>query len=126
MPYSRQFLAVPNVSFNMLQASLVSPSGRSFIRGAKNEQRRVYAWTINDEKNMDWCIRRGLDGVITDDPQKFLDFCDKFDEDKKVAWPLAVVINFLRINIFATIFGILFWWRHGFGLEQKYLVDRTR
>ena len=110
----------------MLQASLVSPSGRKLISDAKSNQRRVYSWTVNDEKNMDWCIRKGLDGVITDDPRKYLDVCDKFAEELIPAWPPMLVLNFIRINIFAFIFGILFWQRYGFGLDKRYTVDKSR
>lgn len=115
IPYSRQILSIPNVSFNMLQAALVSPAGRKFIRDAKALDRQVYSWTVNDEKSMDWCIRNGgIDGVISDDPKQFLDLCERWDPNTKApAWPLKVVISLLRINLFTWLFGVLFWFRHG-------------
>lgn len=76
---------------------------------------------------MDWCIRKKLDGVITDDPEKFLDFCNNFDEAAKpMTWPLAALLNLIKTNIFIWLFGIVFWRKHGFGLDQRYLVQDKR
>jgi phosphatidylglycerol phospholipase C len=36
------------------------------IRKAKRE---IFLWTVNDVKAMKWSIRKGVDGVITDDPR---------------------------------------------------------
>lgn len=125
IPYSRQFLAIPNCSFNILQATLVSPAGRKFIKEVKTKNRAIYSWTVNDETNMDWCIRRGLDGVITDEPKKYLDYRDAFDPASPVPkWDWATVMNFVRINVFAWLFGLLFWKRHGFKLDQQFLTDK--
>lgn len=71
---------------------------------------------------MDWCIRRALDCVITDEPKKFLEACDNFKPDSQPSQlPWAVIFNFIRINIFAWLFGIMFWRKYGFSLEKKYL-----
>jgi len=42
---------------------------------------------------MEWCIRRGLDGVITDDPAKYRDVCAKFDEKKRAPWFLPISLR---------------------------------
>lgn len=111
----------------MLQATLVSPFGQKFIRDAKARNRQVYSWTVNDEKNMDWCIRQNLDGVVTDDPKKYLEVCARFNEaSTPPPWPRTVLVNFLRINIFTWIFGLLFWFKHGFGLDNIYLSEKKR
>lgn len=125
VPYSRQFFAIPNCSFNMLQACLVSPAGRKLIRDAKADDRAIYSWTVNEKENMDWCIRKGLDGVITDEPKVYLDLRDSFDPTSKPPeWAWAAIMGFVRINVFAWIFGMLFWKRHGFKLDEKFLVRR--
>lgn len=67
------FFTVPNVSFNMNQAVLMPPWGKAFIRRAQHDGRPVYAWTVNDARRMRWDIQQGLDGVITDDPELFLE-----------------------------------------------------
>ena len=127
MLYSRQFLRVPNISFNMLQAALVAPWSRSFIKEAHAHQRQVYSWTVNDLKNMDWCIRKGLDGVITDDPEKFLNVCDNFKEDVVPPWPSKVLAFYVWVNFIATVFSLIFFKRHGFReMNARYKVDKTK
>lgn len=76
--HARQFLRAPNVCFNMHQYSLCGPCGRRFIREAHSASRPVFAWTVNAENMMKWCIQRGLDGVITDDPKRFNEICDEW------------------------------------------------
>jgi hypothetical protein len=121
VPYSRQFLAIENVGFNILQATLVSPFGRKFIRDAKAAERRVLSWTVNDEKNLDWCTRRKLDGVVTDDPKKFLELQNQFAESKQPpAWSVTQIPNLLRINIMIWIFTFIFGRKHGFGLDKRF------
>lgn len=127
MSYSRQFLAVPCVSFNMLQAALVMPWSQSFIKEAHSRYRQVYSWTVNDPKNMDWCIRKGIDGVITDDPEKFLTVCKNFREDVKPSWPPTMVAFYLYVNVLAALFSFIFYHRHGFKeLDARYRADKTK
>ncbi|KFY64419.1 hypothetical protein V497_01705 [Pseudogymnoascus sp. VKM F-4516 (FW-969)] len=80
--YARQFLKVPNVSFNMLQKIMVGPWGDRFLAECKALNRPVFLWTVNEEKWMKWCINKGVDGVITDDPKKYLEIADGHDEKK--------------------------------------------
>lgn len=110
----------------MLIATLVGPMGKFLIRKAKSRRQKLFSWTVNHEKAMDWCIRQELDGVITDDPAKFLDVCERYQEDDKPAWPLKVVIGLFQINIFALIFAVIFWKRHGFGLDTKTMQSKKR
>ena len=99
-------------------AALIGPLGRLFIRKVKSRGQRLYSWTVNHEKGMDWCIRHGMDGVITDDPVKFLETCEHFQEHKKPSWPLDLFMVLAQVNIFAFLFTLIFWTRHGFGLKN--------
>jgi len=111
--YARHFLPVPNVGFNMLFPILAAPGGRKFIRDAKETyHRQVLAWTVNDVDKMQWCIRRKIDGVITDNPTKFLEVCEKFDESEPEAvFPLRLRAYFDVWRIWATVTLMLFVWR---------------
>ncbi|KAF6811265.1 glycerophosphoryl diester phosphodiesterase [Colletotrichum sojae] len=73
--YARSFLSQPSLSFNMFQKSLVGPLGKKFIRDVHHADRAVFAWTVNDEEWMEWCINSGVDGVITDEVEVYLDVC---------------------------------------------------
>lgn len=108
--YARQFLKVPNVSFNMLQRVLLGPFGARFIRDVRKAKRPLYAWTINEENLMKWCVQKGLDGVITDDPKKFKQICDEWkEEQEKPASPtLWQWLYTLWVWVLITVFSVPF------------------
>jgi Glycerophosphoryl diester phosphodiesterase family len=129
--YARQFFSVPNISFNMLQASLMGPIGASFIRKAQSLNRPVFAWTVNEEKKMRWGIRKGLDGIVTDDPKKFLDICDEVERDGVVArketltWKELWAV--IRIQLLVAVFGMYFRWKFGvgWGVDKRFVRRET-
>ncbi|KAK5129665.1 hypothetical protein LTR08_002990 [Meristemomyces frigidus] len=109
--YARHFFSVPNVGFGTLLPTLVAPGGKRFIRDARAQDRRVLAWTVNPAERMEWCIRRGVDGVITDDPAMYLAVCEGYDEREGEAWmPLGWrgYVQCLRIWVWVSV---LFLWR---------------
>jgi tubulin gamma len=81
--YARQFLKVPNVSFSIMQKSLFGRVGRRFIRDVQRANRPLYSWTVNDTNLMKWCVQHGLAGCITDDPKRFREICEAWDEKKE-------------------------------------------
>ena len=63
---------------------------------------------------MKWSIAHGLDGVITDDPKKFLEVCEDWEEGKRdytIVWSQWAMIAY--INFMVAIFGAIFWWKYG-------------
>jgi tubulin gamma len=102
------FFTVPNVSFNMNQAVLMPPWGKAFIRKAQRDGRPVYAWTVNDARRMRWDIQQGLDGVITDDPELFLEVRRGWHEGMKHGLGAWDWLDILRVNFFALIYSVLF------------------
>lgn len=85
--YARKFLKVPNVSFNMLQKVLLGPVGARFMRDVRKAKRPLFVWTVNETNLMKWSIQKNVDGVITDDPQRFKQICDEWDEKEPRAKP---------------------------------------
>ena len=124
--YASQFLAVPNISFNMLYAVLMGPLGSSFIKKCRKYGRPVFAWTVNGERRMRWCIRKELDGVVTDDPAKYLEVCDEFKHpekkvgDDKLTWKEWAFV--LRVHLLVTVFFWVFMWRFGvrWGVDKRF------
>jgi len=121
IPYARQFLSVPNVSFNILQKTLIVPYfGARFLRDAKAKGRPVFVWTVNEESMMTWSISNGLDGVITDDPEKFLEVCEDWERGHRkvdISWGQWMMIFW--INFMVLIFGSIFWWKYGGTQKRK-------
>jgi len=113
--YARHFFSVPNVGFNMLLPILIAPGGRRFLKDAREKyHRKVIAWTVNDVDRMEWCIRRQLNGVITDDPSKFLEVCQRFDErepEPAMAFTLRSYLDIYRIWLWVTLALWVFWRR---------------
>lgn len=104
--YAKHFFPIPDIGINMFQKVLVGLSGSSFMRKAQNDGHPMFVWTVNDEKSMEWCIKKNmppkgkgggaqtqtqgarlLDGVMTDDPKLFLEICERWEDelDGKVA-----------------------------------------
>jgi tubulin gamma len=123
--YASQFFWVPNVSFNMLQAVLMLPWGRAFVRKAQYDKRPVYAWTVNEERRMRWGIRHGLDGVITDDPKLFLEVRRGWHEGMREGWGLMMWLDVLRINLFALVFGLMFQMKFGSGIKRPFVRSKA-
>ncbi|WPH02340.1 Hypothetical protein R9X50_00520300 [Acrodontium crateriforme] len=112
LPYARHFFTVPDVGFNMLLATLVAPGGRRFIQDAQEKYNRpVLAWTVNTKDKMQWCIRRNLDGVITDDPELYLSVCENHDDNEpEKLFPLNLRDYFDVIRVWAFVV-VIFWLR---------------
>ena len=126
MTYSRQFLAVPDTSFNILQPSLVSPYGRKFIQEVQAHHRQIYSWTVMDEKNMDWCIRREMDGVIVENVPKFLEMCETYTEERTYRWSLKLLLGFAYFNFWVYLFGVEFRRRYGSCIDDRIEADKDK
>lgn len=79
--HARQFLRVPDIGFNMFAKTLLGPIGDRFIKDVQDSGRQLYIWTVNEPNIMKWGIIKGVDGVITDNPELFNNVCDGFDPD---------------------------------------------
>jgi hypothetical protein len=71
---------------------LAGPIGTAFLRDAHAAGRSVFAWTVNDERWMEWCARGGgpdpwrhpaplVEGVVSDNPERFLAVCERIEEE---------------------------------------------
>ena len=110
----------------MLQPSLVSPYGRKFIQEVQAHHRRIYSWTVMDEKNMDWCIRREMDGVIVENVPKFLEMCETYKEEQTYRWSLKLLLGFAYFNFWVYLFGVEFRRRYGSCIENRVEADKDK
>lgn len=97
----------PNVGFNMFYSILMVPlAGPRFIADAHAEDRPVYAWTVNDEETMRWLIEHCVDGVITDDPEKFSEAREAWEKgQRQVNVHLRSWIFIVWVWVLTTIVG---------------------
>jgi len=121
--YARQFLKTPRTSFNMYQKIMVGPSGNAFLRDIRKAERAIFFWTVNEVEWMKWSIHKGVDGIITDDPKRYLEVCKNY-EGEPICLPLRMWGSVIGMNILAFIFSLIFRSRYGFKLRSKGRVPR--
>lgn len=83
MDYARQFLKIPNISFNVNQYILLGFFGRGFLKEALAARRRVFLWTVNEPNLMRWGIRHNVDGIITDDPALYNQIREEWEKEER-------------------------------------------
>lgn len=113
--WARQFLHAPNVSFNMLQRSLLGPIGARFMRDVKAAKRPLFTWTVNDANLMRWSIKKDLDGVITDDPKLFNSICEGWEAREKSLLSRPTLKQWLQ-TLWLWILIVVF----GFGFRRRF------
>ncbi|SPQ22049.1 4f77f2eb-8825-449f-ad3f-0b487ff4e79b [Thermothielavioides terrestris] len=81
--YAARFLsdAHPDVHFNLRQQTLVGPVGAAFRRAVRKRGRKLFVWTVNEPLWMEWSIKKGVDGVITDQVARYASVRDKWGGD---------------------------------------------
>lgn len=110
------------MNFNLLQQGLVGPAGGQFIKAIRRAERKLYVWTVNEEVWMQWSIKKGVDGVITDDPKKFRELCDRYSQRNEKGGSLVELnkvglmkkVKLYAIAFFIQLLSMVFlvlWWR---------------
>ena len=80
----------------------------------------MFLWTVNEEKWMKWSINKGVDGVITDDPKKYLGVADGYDEKKPLdRVSLREFHSLAWVNLLVAVFGYLFRLKFGYSLRPE-------
>ncbi|KAL2758243.1 hypothetical protein ACRALDRAFT_2025864 [Sodiomyces alcalophilus JCM 7366] len=77
--------AYPGLSFSLYQPAVIGPWGNRFLRAVRAapdaDDRHIFLWTVNEPEWMDWAIRKGVDGVITDNPEVFLRVRKRYEDE---------------------------------------------
>jgi phosphatidylglycerol phospholipase C len=98
----------------MLRKAMVGSKGTRFLRDCRKANRAVFVWTVNDENWMLWSIKQGFDGVITDDPKKYLEVCKDYDEDAPLRLRPKDYVSAVWFNFVILIFDFIFRFRYGY------------
>lgn len=62
---------------------------------------------------MQWDIRHGIDGVVTDDPKLFLEVRKNWHEGTREGLGWWIWLDVLRANLFVMIFAVFLRITHG-------------
>ncbi|KAI0874764.1 PLC-like phosphodiesterase [Hypoxylon argillaceum] len=106
--YASAMLAVPNLNFNLFDYSFATARGSKFKEKARENSRLTFSWSDNKDQWMALSIRDGVDGVITDNPKRFMDLCEKWtsEEASKSAsrgtLPQSVLWLFINFLVWGT------------------------
>jgi phosphatidylglycerol phospholipase C len=95
---------------------IAGPGGSGFLRDVRAANRSIFLWTVNDIVWMKWSIGKEVDGVITDDPKKYLEVRDSYCGGK-IRLPFKMWGSVIWINIFAAVISLLFRTKYGFTID---------
>lgn len=106
-----------------MHLALVGPLGRRFARAiGERSSAAVFAWTVNDEYWMRWCVSTGrVDGVVTDDPRAMGEVCRRWaagergGKGKGVRRGVGVVVA----QVLMMVLAVVFWGRLRGGRGRK-------
>ena len=75
--------------------------------------RPIYVWTVNKDEMMRWSIGKNVDGVITDDPKRFLEVCEEWERGRRdVSVGFRTWLQTIWIYIMVLLFGAVFRWKY--------------
>lgn len=101
---------------------MLGPWGSAFMCEVEKADRSLFLWTVNDEQTMKWCISKEVDGVITDDPKKYLELDAKWKGGK--AWPSLYSLGFfLFIWVMTPRFRKIFEKKFGIRMDRKSVCE---
>ncbi|KAK6222914.1 hypothetical protein LQW54_000725 [Pestalotiopsis sp. IQ-011] len=110
-------LPVPHLSFTMFNYSFATARGSRVRLQAKQQSRLVFSWTDNADQWMALSIRNEIDGVITDDPKRFLELCDqkspKAAQKAKIAVTAKETMLWIVGNFLVLATEIVLWLMKG-------------
>lgn len=108
--YASTMLGVPNLHFGLLNYTFSHGRGAEFILRARDQRQHdqlIFSWSDNADQWMAQSIRNGFDGVITDDPKRFIELYGQWDDarvrKRASRWTLWELAFWLGINIIVWI-----------------------
>lgn len=89
LPYNLVFPQTPANAYTMEETTLTS----DFVRRAHEEDKDVYAWTVNDADSMDRMVSLNVNGIVTDDLQTLQEQIKTYEENPSYAKRIEMYIN---------------------------------
>ncbi|WP_251865267.1 glycerophosphoryl diester phosphodiesterase membrane domain-containing protein [Enterococcus malodoratus] len=89
LPYNLVFPQTPANAYTMEETTLTS----DFVQRAHQEEKDVYAWTVNDADSMDRMISLNVNGIVTDDLKTLQKEIRIYEENPSYAKRIEMYIN---------------------------------
>ena len=89
LPYNLVFPQTPANAYTMEETTLTS----DFVRRAHEEDKDVYAWTVNDADSMDRMVSLNVNGIVTDDLQTLQEQIKTYEENPSYTKRIEMYIN---------------------------------
>lgn len=102
----------------MFQKIMIGPFGEAFLRDVRKAKRSIFLWTVNDEESMKWSIYKGVDGVISDNPKKFLEVCKNY-QGEKIHFPFRSWMFLIFMNMLMPLVTVLVGYRIRSGTRRR-------
>lgn len=89
LPYNLVFPQTPANAYTMEETTLTG----DFVQRAHQEDKDVYAWTVNDADSMDRMISLNVNGIVTDDLKMLQKQIKTYEESPSYAKRIEMYIN---------------------------------
>jgi glycerophosphoryl diester phosphodiesterase len=89
LPYNLVFPQTPANAYTMEETTLTS----DFVQRAHQEDKEVYAWTVNNADAMDRMVSLNVNGIVTDDLKTLQEQIKTYEENPSYAKRIEMYIN---------------------------------
>lgn len=112
---------MPGVNVSLFLWTIVGPRSDYLLRETRQRRpdRAILFWTVNPVSYMKWCIRQQVDGVITDDPKRFLEVCKSYKPEEKISHSWAMWKVVWQQHWRMLMKGFAFRYKHGYWIDMK-------
>lgn len=86
--WAKEFMEEEQVgTINLFFPAVLSREGQELVQQVHARNKTFTTWTLNNTKWLEWAVRYGVDGIITDDPREFKALGDVATLDfKELGW----------------------------------------
>ncbi|KAL4883582.1 PLC-like phosphodiesterase [Aspergillus karnatakaensis] len=109
--YASAMLEVPNVHLSLFNHGFATNRGSRIRQSAKGNSRMIFSWSDNEDIWMARSIQNDIDGVITDDPNRFMELCGRWGEegvrDKASKRTMGQKVQWVLLNVLILVYEVV-------------------
>lgn len=88
----------------------MGPLGWGFLDELRAARARVYVWTVNEANLIQWALRSGIEGVITDEPEVMS--CVLHGGEREGRLRFSQVVEIWVMAVLVVCLGWVFRWKY--------------